>query len=130
MFDGSFGNHFDDSTGCCRIFLPSSQRLSYFIETLARFRIDLSLLAELEGIAGEMSMFLSDMFRHVRRTSARNVYGRREATPTSTLQALLKRADEWSWLKTGLRLNLFTGERNFNSSKKGQQSKTPCARVS
>ena len=51
--DGTFGNRFDDPTGYYRVLYASSQRLSCFIETLARFRPDLSLLAELEGIAGE-----------------------------------------------------------------------------
>jgi hypothetical protein len=51
--DGTFGNRFDDPTGYYRVLYASSQRLSCFIETLARFRPDLSLLAELDGIAGE-----------------------------------------------------------------------------
>ena len=51
--DGTFGNRWDDPTGYYRVLYASSQRLSCFVETLARFRHDLSLLAELEEIAGE-----------------------------------------------------------------------------
>jgi hypothetical protein len=51
--DGTFGNRFDDPTGYYRVLYASSQRLSCFIETLAHFRADLSLLAELDEIAGE-----------------------------------------------------------------------------
>jgi RES domain len=51
--DGTFGNRFDDPTGYYRVLYASSQRLSCFVETLARFRPDLTLLAELEEIAGE-----------------------------------------------------------------------------
>jgi hypothetical protein len=43
----------DDPTGYYRVLYASSRRLSCFIETLARFRPDLTLLAELEGIASE-----------------------------------------------------------------------------
>jgi len=51
--DGTFGNRFDDPQGYYRVLYASSQRLAYFVETLARFRPDLSLLAELEAIEGE-----------------------------------------------------------------------------
>ena len=51
--DGTFGNRFDEPTGYYRVLYASSQRLSCFIETLAHFRADLSLLAELDEIAGE-----------------------------------------------------------------------------
>jgi predicted dehydrogenase len=50
--DGTFGNRFDDPTGYYRVLYASSQRLSCFIETLAAFD-PMSLLAELDGIAGE-----------------------------------------------------------------------------
>jgi hypothetical protein len=40
--DGTFGKQFDDPTGYYRVLYASSQRLSCFIETLARFRPDLS----------------------------------------------------------------------------------------
>jgi RES domain len=51
--DGTFGNRFDDPDGYYRVLYASSQRLACFIETLARFRPDLSLLAELYAIEGE-----------------------------------------------------------------------------
>jgi hypothetical protein len=51
--DGTFGNRFDDPDGYYRVLYAASQRLACFIETLARFRPDLSLLAELNEIAGD-----------------------------------------------------------------------------
>ena len=51
--DGTFGNRFDDPESSYRVLYASSQRLGCFLETLARFRPDLTLLAELAGIAGE-----------------------------------------------------------------------------
>ena len=50
--DGTFGNRFDDPDGYYRVLYASSQRLACFVETLARFRPDLSLLAELSAIEG------------------------------------------------------------------------------
>jgi len=55
--DGTFGNRFDDPTAYYRVLYASSQRLSCFLETLARFRPDLALLAELQHIAGENDFF-------------------------------------------------------------------------
>ena len=40
-------------TGPYRVLYASSQRLGCFLETLARFRIDLTLYAELAAIEGE-----------------------------------------------------------------------------
>jgi hypothetical protein len=51
--DGTFGNRFDDPLGYYRVLYASTQRLSCFIETLARFRPDLALLSELGEIEGE-----------------------------------------------------------------------------
>jgi hypothetical protein len=51
--DGTFGNRFDDPHGFYRVLYASSQRLSCFLETLARFRPDLTLMAELQEIEGE-----------------------------------------------------------------------------
>lgn len=51
--DGTFGNRFDDPLGYYRVLYASAQRLSCFIETLARFRPDLVLLSELAEIEGE-----------------------------------------------------------------------------
>jgi hypothetical protein len=50
--DGTFGNRFDDPDGYYRVLYSSSQRLGCFIETLTRFRPDLSLIAELSEIDG------------------------------------------------------------------------------
>jgi RES domain len=51
--DGAFGNRFDDPEGVYRVLYASSQRLGCFLETLARFRVDLKLYAELNEIAGD-----------------------------------------------------------------------------
>jgi RES domain len=51
--DGTFGNRFDDPLGYYRVLYASTQRASCFIETLARFRPDLTLLSELSDIEGE-----------------------------------------------------------------------------
>lgn len=51
--DGTFGNRFDDPQAYYRVIYASTQRLSCFLETLARFRPDLSLVAELAEIEGE-----------------------------------------------------------------------------
>ena len=51
--DGTFGNRFDDPSGYYRVLYATSQRLSCFIETLARFRPDISLFTELSEIEGE-----------------------------------------------------------------------------
>jgi hypothetical protein len=45
--DGTFGNRFDDPTGVYRVLYASSQRLGCFIETLARFHVDVSFVADL-----------------------------------------------------------------------------------
>jgi len=51
--DGTFGNRFDDPESEYRVLYASSQQVSCFVETLARFRPDLPLLEELKAIAGE-----------------------------------------------------------------------------
>ncbi len=51
--DGTFGNRFDDPRGAYRVLYASSQRLGCYLETLARFRVDPALHAELAEIAGE-----------------------------------------------------------------------------
>jgi hypothetical protein len=50
--DGTFGNRFDDPDATYRVLYASSQRLGCFVETLARFRIDPKLQAELAQIEG------------------------------------------------------------------------------
>lgn len=49
--DGTFDNRWDDPEGSYRVLYASSQRAGAFIETLARFRPDLELLAQLAEIA-------------------------------------------------------------------------------
>lgn len=51
--DGTFGNRFDDPEGYYRVLYAATQKLSCYLETLARFRADLSLLAELNEIEGD-----------------------------------------------------------------------------
>lgn len=55
--DGTFGNRFDDPAGYYRVLYASSQRVACFVETLARFRPDLALLAELTAIDGPDDFF-------------------------------------------------------------------------
>jgi len=43
---GTFGNRFDGPDGYYRVLYASSRRLACFVETLARFRPDITLLAE------------------------------------------------------------------------------------
>jgi hypothetical protein len=50
--DGTFGNRYDDPEANYRVLYASSQRTGAFVETLARFRPDLEVLAELEQIEG------------------------------------------------------------------------------
>lgn len=56
--DGTFGNRFDDPDATYRVLYASSQRLGCFLETLARFRTDPRLSAELAEIAGEDDFLL------------------------------------------------------------------------
>jgi RES domain len=51
--DGTFGNRYDDPHGSYRVLYASSQRVGAFLETLARFRPDLEVLAELDRIEGD-----------------------------------------------------------------------------
>jgi hypothetical protein len=51
--DGTFGNRYDDPAASYRVLYASSQRLGVFLETLARFRPDLEVLAELDRIDGD-----------------------------------------------------------------------------
>ena len=51
--DGTFGNRFDDPESEYRVLYASSQQVSCFVETLARFRPDLSLIEELREIEGD-----------------------------------------------------------------------------
>jgi hypothetical protein len=50
--DGTFGNRYDDPEASYRVLYASSQRLGAFLETLARFRPDLEVLAELKQVDG------------------------------------------------------------------------------
>lgn len=51
--DGTFGNRYDDPEASYRVLYASSQRIGAFLETLARFRPDLEVLAELDRIEGD-----------------------------------------------------------------------------
>ncbi len=50
--DGTFGNRYDDPTSNYRVLYASHTRHGCFIETLARYRPDLALYAELAEIEG------------------------------------------------------------------------------
>ena len=56
--DGTFGNRFDDPDATYRVLYASSQKLGCFLETLARFRLDPKLMAELAEIDGDDDHFL------------------------------------------------------------------------
>ena len=45
--DHTFGNRFDDPEGLYRVLYASSQRIGCFVETLARFRVDVDMIADL-----------------------------------------------------------------------------------
>jgi hypothetical protein len=51
--DGTFGNRYDDPAGEYRVLYAAGQRRGAFVETLARFRVDLQLVAELDAIEGD-----------------------------------------------------------------------------
>ena len=51
--DGTFGNRWDDSEGEYRVLYASSTRFGALLETLARFRPDLAVVAGLLEIEGE-----------------------------------------------------------------------------
>jgi len=55
--DGTFGNRFDDPDATYRVLYASSQKLGCFLETLARFRLDPKLMAELAEIDGDDDHF-------------------------------------------------------------------------
>lgn len=46
--DGTFDNRWDDPEGIYRVLYASSQRAGAFVETLARYRVDLAMIAEME----------------------------------------------------------------------------------
>lgn len=51
--DGTFGNRFDDPNGQYRVLYASTQRLGCFLETLARFRPNLTVYAAFEEMDGD-----------------------------------------------------------------------------
>ncbi len=51
--DGTFGNRWDDPDGIYRVLYASSAPLGALVETLARFRPDLAVVAELAAIEGD-----------------------------------------------------------------------------
>ena len=51
--DGTFGNRFDDPESDYRVLYAASQEVSCYVETLARFRPDLTLMEELREIEGD-----------------------------------------------------------------------------
>lgn len=55
--DGTFGNRFDDPKANYRVLYASSHEVGCYVETLARFRPDFSLLAEFNEIEGDDDSF-------------------------------------------------------------------------
>jgi RES domain-containing protein len=53
--DGTFGNRWDDPLGSYRVLYASTRRVGAFVETLSRFRPDLSVVAAVESVKGDES---------------------------------------------------------------------------
>lgn len=53
--DGTFGNRFDDPDGSYRVLYASSSRVGALLETLARFRPDLAVIAGLREMEGPVA---------------------------------------------------------------------------
>jgi hypothetical protein len=51
--DGTFDNRYDDPLGQYRVLYASTQRFGAFVETLARFRPDVAVVAELQAIVAD-----------------------------------------------------------------------------
>ena len=51
--DGTFANRWDDPESTYRVLYASSTRFGGFLETLSRFRPDLTVIAELQAIEGD-----------------------------------------------------------------------------
>ena len=51
--DGTFGNRWDDPAASYRVIYACSQRVGAFVETLARFRPDLEVVAAIAEIDGD-----------------------------------------------------------------------------
>jgi hypothetical protein len=51
--DGTFGNRFDDPDAVYRVLYAASPRLGCFLETLARYRPNIELYAQLQEIDGD-----------------------------------------------------------------------------
>jgi hypothetical protein len=51
--DGTFGNRYDDPKAKYRVLYAATERFGCFVETLARYRIDPLLAAEMAEIAGD-----------------------------------------------------------------------------
>lgn len=50
--DGTFGNRYDDPQGSYRVLYASSSPVGAYMESLARFRVDLSVIAGLAAVDG------------------------------------------------------------------------------
>jgi hypothetical protein len=69
--DGTFGNRWDDPLGSYRVLYASTRRVGTFIETLARFRPDLAVVAGLEEIEGELTALGTEQVGHRARHAER-----------------------------------------------------------
>ena len=92
--DGTFGNRFDDPQSTYRVLYAASGRLGCFLETLARFRPDLTLLAELAEIAGEDDFLplgaVPLVWLETRRIASAQAEGRYAEVGASDWMALLR----------------------------------------
>lgn len=57
--NGTFGNRWDDPSASYRVLYACSERVGAFVETLARFRPDLELIADLRAIEGSDDFLLA-----------------------------------------------------------------------
>ena len=55
--DGTFGNRFDDPESEYRVLYASSQQVSCFVETLARFRPDLASAGRVDARSKAKTIF-------------------------------------------------------------------------
>ncbi len=94
--DGTFGNRFDDPRGVYRVLYASSSRLGCFLETLARFRVDVGLRAALAEIMGPDDHVplgvVPREWRHGRVIGAANTAGVFAAIGTAESLAILRGA--------------------------------------
>ena len=104
--DGTFGNRFDDPHGTYRVLYASSSRFGCFLETLARFRVDIVLavaLAEISGVDDHVPLgVVPREWRHGRTMGAADASGVFAAIGSSESLAALRTAMARAIVELGL----------------------------